>query len=306
MTDEAVPLESWGRIRRHLYWARTQGVGKLIEEDELDPLDRWRTARAKGRWVRAHGVSPGQAQPVFLLGAQRSGTNMMVRGLDRDPSVEVHNENDSRCFSQFALRFDAVPPLLAASRSRLVLFKPLCDSHRAADLLAMHGARSPKVLWAWRDVDGRVRSAVSKFGDSNRRALTAIVAGERSRWEAGGLTDADIDLLRSLSVAELSAESASALFWYLRNDLYFRQELDRRDDVLLVSYGDMVADPMCHMTSICDFLGFNFSPALVEHIDARAAGTRRLDLDPRVRQLCDELTSRLTAASVRPTTSPDT
>ena len=28
------------RLRRHLGWARTQGIGRLIEEDELNPVER--------------------------------------------------------------------------------------------------------------------------------------------------------------------------------------------------------------------------------------------------------------------------
>ena len=28
------------RVRRHVGWARTQGLGRLIEEDQLDPFER--------------------------------------------------------------------------------------------------------------------------------------------------------------------------------------------------------------------------------------------------------------------------
>src|SRR5262249_25302258 len=91
-------------------------------------------------------------------------------------------------------------------------------------------------------------------------------------------------------------ESAAALFWFLRNSLYFALGLDRRADVLLVSYGAMVSDPGAEMRRICDFLSLDYRPQLDSHVDARAAGAGApLAIDPEVRRLCDELTARLDA-----------
>ena len=83
-----------------------RGRRRLIEEDRLDPRERAGTALAKRRWRRANPAPPGRAVPVYLVGLQRSGTNMLTRGLDAAPEVEVRNENDRR----------GVPPLPAAPR----------------------------------------------------------------------------------------------------------------------------------------------------------------------------------------------
>src|SRR5919204_2661090 len=106
-----------GRLRRHLRWARTQGLGRLLEEDDLNPLARASRRVAKWRWRRAHGSAPGTATAVLLVGLQRSGTNMVVRGLERAPEFEVYNENHSAAFDRFQLRpIDHVRGLLEASR----------------------------------------------------------------------------------------------------------------------------------------------------------------------------------------------
>src|SRR5207244_1167709 len=63
---------TWRRIRRHWRWARTEGIGRLVEEDQLDPVARFRRASEKRRWRRSHAVAP-RAMPVFVLGLQRSG-----------------------------------------------------------------------------------------------------------------------------------------------------------------------------------------------------------------------------------------
>ena len=47
-------------------------------------------------------------RPVYLVGLQRSGTNMLARGLDIAPEFEVHNENDRAVFDHYLLRDDDV------------------------------------------------------------------------------------------------------------------------------------------------------------------------------------------------------
>ena len=285
------------RVGRHARWARDQGVGRLIEEDQLNPLERIPLARAKRRWRRAHQVAPN-AVPVFVVGVQRSGTNMLVRGLERSPEFEVRNENDREAFDRFRLRSDAeIRALVERSGHRYVLFKPLIDSHRVPRLLDL-GTPSPgRAIWAYRDVDGRVRSSVAKFGDSNLQALRRIAAGDTGIWQAGALSEERLALIRSLDLAGITPESGAALFWWLRNHLYFDLDLHARPDVTLARYEATVEDPEAAVRRICGFLDFPFRPELAEHVDRRAASARPpLPLDARVRELCDALQERLADA----------
>ena len=285
------------RIARHVRWARTEGLGRLIAEDRLDPVDRWRTAAAKRRWRRRHGVAPGTARPVYLVGLQRSGTNMLVRGLDAAPEVEARNENDRGLFHRFRLRGDDVlVDVVHRSRHAIVLVKPLCDSHRVDELLALPTRTPGRALWMWRDPDDRARSEVAKFGDANRRALRAIADSSiGAGWQGGRLDDATRELIASFDYDRMDPHTAAALFWYVRNDLYFRLGLDRRDDVLLVSYASMVADPHAQARRICAFLDLPYRPEFAADVVA-AAPKERLPIDARVRALCDELTARLERA----------
>jgi hypothetical protein len=265
----------------------------LIAEDGLDPVARLRTAAAKRRWRRRHGVPPGHARPVFLVGLQRSGTNMLVRGLAAAPEVEARNENDRAVFHRFRLRADdALLGAVRHSRHAIVLIKPLCDSHRVASLLGLGpGARA---LWMWRDADDRARSEVAKFGDASLRALRAIAAGDTGIWQAGGLDPA---LVSAFDLDVMDPHTAAALFWYLRNRLYFSLGLDQRADVQLLSYGSLLADPVAAAHRVCAFIGLPFRPSFVADV---AAGPSRspLPIDPRVRALCDELTARLAGVAV--------
>jgi hypothetical protein len=288
------------RVRRHVGWARTQGVGRLIEEDELDPFERIPNALRKARWRRTHDASP-HAVPVFLVGVQRSGTNMLVRGLERAREFEVHNENDRGTFRRFRLRPDPViRSVVMRSHHRYVLFKPLCDSHRTAELLDGLGTPSSgKAIWAYRAVDGRVRSALAKFGDFNLRALSRIAVGEGSDlWQAQGLSEASLELIRGFDYERLAPSSAAALFWYVRNALFFELGLAERSDVVLMSYDAMLARPEPTMRALCAFLGLPFEPEFIGHVEARPKpGSAVEEIDPVIRARCQDLQERLDAVA---------
>jgi hypothetical protein len=288
------------RVRRHLRWGRTEGFSRLVEEDELNPLTRARVAATKWEWRRSHPRPAGLATPVYLVGLQRSGTNMLARGFDVAPEFEVHNENDRAVFDHFQLRGDdVVRRVVLASRHEYVLVKPLCDSHRVDHLLDSMGTASPgRAIWAYRDVDGRARSAVSKFGRNNLLFLRDIAAGKGARmWQAQRLSRATLDQVSSFDYSTMTPETAAALFWWIRNGLYFEIGLDRRDDVLLASYEDMLTAPVVAMQTLCRFLGLRYRHELIAHVSPRSTGgARALDIDPRVRSLCADLQGRLTEA----------
>jgi hypothetical protein len=225
---------------------------------------------------------------------------MLVRGLEHALEFEVRNENDNDAFDRFLLRPDPViERLVEESGHRYVLFKPLCDSHRIAQILDELGTPSDgRAIWAYRDVTGRVRSAVQKFGAANLEALRRIAAGEgETMWQAGGLEPERLALIRGFDLEEMSPESAAALFWFLRNSLFFDLGLDRRPDIILASYGGMVGEPERAMRALCSALAFPYRAELIAHVDSRSRrAAPPLDLDPRIAALCDELETRLDQA----------
>jgi hypothetical protein len=301
--DLTGPRRLAARIRRNAGWVRSQGLARVLEEKEIDPLRTVPASVGKWRYRRTGAVPAGAAVPVFVVGVQRSGTNMLVRGLGMAPEVEVHNESDSRAFERYKLRPDPViEAIVAASRHTHVLFKPLCDSHRTDRLLdELHTASPGRGVWVYRDVDGRVRSALAKFGDGNLQVLREFADGTNTaRWHVQRISAASADLVRSFDYDELSPASGAALMWLIRNRLYFELGLDRRPDVRIVCYNDFLVEPDATMRGLCRFLDFPFTSSLVEHVTARAATYREpLDIDPVIRMHCDTLSQQLAAAVAR-------
>jgi hypothetical protein len=300
--------ETYGRVRwagrilvRNAQWARTQGVRELVEEHELHPVRRTIAAVRKARWRRAHSVSPGQAVAVFLAGMPRSGTNMLVRALAVSPELEAYNDGNAAAFHRHRLRPDpAIRDLVMRSRYNFVLFKPLLDAHRVVALLDELGTpRAPKAVWIYRDVDGRARSALEKFGAAALIALRDVAAGEGlDRWQAQGLSEDSLGLIRDIDLGRVAAADGAALLWYVQNRIFFERGLEHRADVLPLSYDALVRAPETTMREVCAFLGVGWEPGIAADIDTRSIAKRPpLLLDPRIRELCDGLAARLDAAA---------
>jgi len=289
-------------VRRHARWAREEGIAKLVEEDQLNLFERAPVAARKALWRATRGVEAGMSTPVFLVGVQRSGTNMVVRGLERSPDVAVHNENDRKVFRRYELRgLDVVRDVTERSRARYTLFKPLCDSHRTDELLALDTTMPPRVIWAYRGMEGRVRSSLSKFRDHNLTVLADVAAGQSlDRWQAQGIRPDTMELIHSFDWERTSPASASALFWYVRNRLVLDLGLTDRSDLVVVSYRDLVRNPREAIEPVLNLLDLRFTDDLISHIDARESSSVRatpLDIDPRIRAVCADLEDRLDAVA---------
>ena len=291
--DMTGPRRQLARLQRNATWVREQGLRRVLEEKEIDPLRTGPAALRKAHYRRSAHHPTGTAMPVFVVGLQRSGTNMLVRGLSTAPEVEEHNENDRRAFDRYKLRSnETIESLIGESRHSHVLFKPLCDSHRIDRLLAeLHTATPGRAVWAYRDVDGRVKSALAKFGDGNRQVLKEFAEGTNvTRWHVQRMSPESVALVRSFDYDTMSPASGAALMWLIRNRLYFDLGLDRRPDVQLISYNSLVADPEPTMRRLCTFLRFPYRASLVQHVKARPATYQvPLDIDLRVREQCEAL-----------------
>lgn len=287
------------KVRRNWQLGRTQGWARLIEEHDVNPVVIGRRALRKARWRWTNRNRQMPATPVFLIGVQRSGTNMLAHGLDEAPEFQVYNEGNAMAFRNFRLRsLHTVESLIERSWAEFVLFKPLCDSHRAREILDRFQPRA-RAIWAYRDVDGRVRSALAKLHKSNLRVLRAYAAGEsQDAWQVQGVSPENADFIRSFSFDRLSADSAAALFWYIRNSLYFEMSLDQRDDTMLASYNYLLAEPERVGRALCTFLGLDYRGELIAHVESRRPAWKEpLAIDDRIREQCVKLQKRLDEVS---------
>jgi hypothetical protein len=254
-----------------------------------------RTAKVTGQWFRviANGARP-ETEVVFVVGSQRSGTRLPLEVMDYSPDISVYNEGTSPYFDNVMLQpLDYVAALVRRSPARIVVLKPICETHRVAELLSRFPGS--KAIWIFRNFQGASRSAAVKW-TSGRDSVRHLAERDfkAAAWRTGGLSEEKLETVRRLYRADMSLYEAEAVMWYLRNGLFFDLRMERRSDVLLVRYEDLVSDPVRRFQDMFRFIGSPMPARSVAAIKESSDGNRTYpELDPRIRALCEDLHDRL-------------
>ncbi len=256
----------------------------------------YRLARAKRRY-RRHLSEQTKATTAFVLGCQRSGTNMLLRTLGRSLDVDKVEETDRRCFGDCrVMDQDTCAALVARSTARCVVFKPICDSHRALELLTEHPGS--KAVWIFRSYQDVANSAVRYWGDQTLRFIQDLLQGGGdwgvAQWNREKVTVECVRDLQQAASDGLNPHGAAALFWYMRNLTFFDQELENQSATLLVRYEALVAEPTAEFKRLCEFLDIRFDSGMVRGILAKSRSKQSFPpVSLGVQTLCEGMMKRL-------------
>jgi len=238
----------------------------------------------------------GDAVPVLLFGEQRSGTNMLLDCFRRSPRTAIYNETDDDAFVAYELRdMPVIQSIVEQAVASHVVFKPTADGNRADEILdALPGARG---VWIYRQYRDAVTSALALFRETSLEYLANVAnRSPEARWRAKNLTDVDIETIGRHLRRGISESSARALIWYVRNSFFFRLGLDRRSDMLLVNYEDLVKDPVVEVARVFDFVGLKFEKKYADQVFASSVGRRAApEIDVEIAGLCESLFEELAA-----------
>jgi hypothetical protein len=269
----------------------------------LARLRRSQLGHLTGEWaLRLRGVAPGGASVLLVLGCQRSGTTLMTEFFEADPHAKVYPEHSSLSAQDRSDRLrlaslDRVAAALHGSRFDRIVLKPLVESQRATELLdAIEGARA---LWMFRDWRDVARSNLARFGRGNGvRNLRFIFERYKDDWRAEALPDEVVQVVIDAFSEEMRPYDAAALFWWVRNQHFFLQELGRDPRVRMCRYEDLVSDPAEEMRRIYTFMGERLPGDLgFARVSKGSLGLgSEIDVSPEIAELCDEMQRRLLAA----------
>jgi hypothetical protein len=236
----------------------------------------------------------GPAVPVLIFGEQRSGTNMLLRCFDSCTATAMYNETDDDAFVDYELRDLAeIRSLVARSPASHVVLKPTVDGNRADEIIdGLPGARA---IWIYRGYQDAINSALVLFQETSLQYLQNVASrSPAARWRSINITDQDVEFISSHLDRGLSEQSARALIWTLRNGFFFRRGLDRRQDVLLLNYEELVRDPVSVVGRAYRFVGLEFRQPYVRNVFASSVGKQPGPaIDPEVERLCVEMQRRL-------------
>lgn len=239
---------------------------------------------------------------LFIVGCQRSGTSLINRIFQRDWNARVYPERSrlsplTSLDREKHLRLNPLPDvkrIIERNRAPLVVAKPLVESQHIVTLL--DNIESARALWMYRNYRGVALSNMKKF-DTNAgiRNLLPIVERQEGNWRSENVSDEVRSVVLKFFSTDMDPYDASALFWWVRNRLFF--ELNLADDprVRMCRYEDLVTDPKPMMHGIHDFLGVTYpgDQVFTEVHSASKTKGQEIKLSPKIEGICEALLTEL-------------
>lgn len=234
-----------------------------------------------------------QGRPIFVLGSQRSGTNMLFEHFQNRSDTDPYNEDDQAAFENFLLHpFDQIHHLLQHAKAPVVAFKPICDSHRFAEFVEAFPDGS--FIWLTRYYKDVANSAIRNFQFSDR-AIRKVCTGQTGGgWFQEGVSAESEAILREVYDPELSRFELACLVWWARNRVVLEQNVDQAPRTLMLAYEKLVTEPAEVFSFMCEVLGLSPQPQAHRHVHSRSIKRHTYDpVAPRIEALCDELTAEI-------------
>jgi hypothetical protein len=238
-----------------------------------------------------------QRRVVLIFGCQRSGTTMLQQTLlDRSWRVFILEEHDRRLIGddpnpeETAWEEDSVVfGRIRRLPFEVVAVKPLVESDRATELIDTAG--NARAIWMLRHYLDVARSNLRRFGLENaHRDLEAFRSPDLSNWRCRGATDATRRAVVELLQEGLEPLDAAALFWWVRNQLYFDQGLDRHDGIRVLRYERVRTAPQDVIRSLSKYIDISLPVhSTTRRVRAPRSPGPSTDLHPKVGALCDEM-----------------
>ena len=242
--------------------------------------------------VRRFSYAPDK-KVCFVAGAQRSGTNMIMNVIERHPDTYVFKESDPRAFDGFMMRaISQIENLVDRTIPSIVVVKAL---HEAHDLYWMlDHFEGSKLVWMFRDYVDVINSNQRRFNDTRNYIDEIVKDPRRGFWRGLGMTDETLAIVREHYSEDLDNNSAQALFWYYRNQLFFYQNFDEDSRVLLIKYEPFVSEPLNYLDSIVRFVGLEADPNLVKTVHRSSIRKNEPpEIAANIVALCDGMRDRL-------------
>jgi hypothetical protein len=249
-------------------------------------------------WIRSPKCYP-PCTILYILGCQRSGTTLMTRIFERDINTKVYAEK-CQLTSQDRPKQLRLNPLaevrvvLAQGHAPLVVLKPLVESQRVHELFTYF--EESKAIWLYRHYRDVAASYVTKWGEGHSvEDLRIIAASTPGDWRSENVSQASVEIVRRLFSEQMDSYDASALYWFVRNSLYYSLDLDAEPRVHLLKYEDLAARPADVMQQVYCFLGRDYpGDRLVSMVHgASIAKGHYVKLSPEIDRLCADLLARL-------------
>jgi hypothetical protein len=248
---------------------------------------------------------------LFIIGCQRSGTNLLARIFERDFNTTVYDEHHKKVVyldEQRKLRLkplDVVKRVIDHQGAPLAILKPLVETQNALELLNYFD--NSKAMWLYRHYQDVAASNLKLFGiDNGIKNLRPIVANETENWRSQHVSPQVRTIVLKHFSEEMKPYDAAALFWFVRNSLFFELNLKENPRVMMCKYETLVAEPAENVKKIYNFIDCDFpGEKLVAEVKSTSVGRgKRIELSPEIESLCQDLLEKLNEVFIQKERTP--
>ncbi|MEM8584507.1 MAG: sulfotransferase [Bacteroidota bacterium] len=243
--------------------------------------------------------SKAQKTVVCIVGCQRSGSTMLYKIFCKDPRTKVYQEFSSLSSDdkQHKIRLNPIEKVaktISRIKHPVVVLKPLVESQRIDALSQI--SKNTKYIWLYRNFEDVAASNLKKFGKENGlKNLKPVVSGEKNNWRSEHLSSNIVQRVRGFHSSSITQVDAAALFWWVRNQLYFQQNLNQNDRVYTCQYESLVTDPIAEMKKIYAFLSISYpGNHIVSDVHSHSIGKGKdIQLAKEIKAICSSTLEQL-------------
>lgn len=237
---------------------------------------------------------------IFIIACQRSGTSIMMKVFKKDFRSKVYEDEfsavtseDERDHIRFN-NFESLDRIFFNAHAKIIITKPLVELQNI--LTYFKHFNGSKAIWMYRYYKDVAYSNITHFGrDNGIKNLLPIIKNEQSNWRSENLPSDIRKIVLENFDEKMNPYDAAALFWYVRNSLFFKLGLDKRTNIVICKYEDFVHYPRENMRRIYDFMDLKYpGDKIVDEVHVRALGKGRdLQLSEPISYLCESLYQKM-------------
>lgn len=235
---------------------------------------------------------------LFVIGCQRSGTNMVLEIFERDYEAKVYGEfSKLSSDDKHKIRlnsFEKVKNEIEKVSAGFIVLKPLVESQNIKSIL--DNFSQSKALWMFRHYKDVASSNLKHFGINNGIVdLTPMVENNKDDWRGEYVPDKAKEIILKYFSKDMNPYDAAVLFWYVRNSIYFELELESNSNIMICQYEDLVTNPQKIMNKIYNFNDLDFpGDHIIKHVHSSSLNKgKQIDISPEIEKLADEMFDKL-------------
>lgn len=234
---------------------------------------------------------------IFIFGCQRSGTTALSEVFKSTPDCKVYLESKEAIHKKAAngnlIRLKAknqITKIVEKEKEKYIIVKPLVESQKAASIVKSYP--NSVGLWLFRTPKDVVKSILVKWGRKNGPSFVKAVVNSEKNWRAELLDKQTVEFVKAIADQSLTPRDYSAVFWYTRNLLFYKQQLYDNPKFSLLSY-EMISKEKTYLSKKLESLGLNIE-VRPKTFNAKSIGKgKNLKFSPIVERLCDDMYQRL-------------